>query len=231
MQNSAVQSEFAKSIAEKDVFAGFFTRLAAYLIDWLFLSACLAIPEFVVWIIRLSSPENLLTGEILFSFNLWDILKYLLCTAYFVFFTYLGGVTLGKKALRIKVVTKDGEKLSLFTAIYRETIGKYLSSIVLCIGYLLVGIDKEKRGLHDILCDTRVVYSCNVVEYKQQKTVYTPVQPFIPTPPQSFTQAPPQNFNPAPPQGFTQAPPQAADTNASHAENITAEKVSENQDA
>lgn len=246
MQNNIAQSDFTQSISKEDIYAGFFTRLAAYLIDGLFLAACLAIPHFIVWILRLSSPDNFLTRELLFSFSLWNIIEYLLCTAYFVILTYTSGMTLGKKAMRIKVVTKDGEKLSLFTAIYRETIGKYLSSIVLYIGYLLIGIDKEKRGIHDILCDTRVIYSCKVVEYKQQKTIYTPIQPFVSTAPQGFTQVPPQGFNQTPPQNFYRAaaqgfnqtpsqsftqtppvsvPPKAADTEAVETDIIETETI------
>lgn len=213
MQNKAMSSEFAQSIAKEDIYAGFFTRLAAYLIDSLFLFVCLAFPRFIVWIMNLSSPDNLLAREILFSFSLWNILEYLLCTGYFVVLTYLSGMTLGKKAMRIRVVTKDGEKPSLFTVIYRETIGKYLSALILYVGYLLIGLDKEKRGLHDILCDTRVIYSCKMVEYKQQQTVYTPVQPFVPTMPQGQNPIPPGNGNSVPTNPFYQAPSQGMPNN------------------
>ena len=215
MQNNFVQfnrpqSNFVQSISKEDIYAGFFTRLAAYLIDTLFLFACLAIPRFIFWVIELSSPDNFLTREILFSFSLWNIVEYLLCTAYFVFLTYTSGMTLGKKAMRIKVIAKDGGKPSLFAVIYRETIGKYLSALVLYVGYLLIGIDKEKRGLHDILADTLVIYTCKVVEYKQQQTVYMPAPPFAPVPPQmNMSSAQPPNGNPVPPNNFYQAPPQS----------------------
>ena len=29
---------------------------------------------------------------------------------------------------------------------------------LLCIGYLMLAFDEEKRSLHDRICDTRVVY-------------------------------------------------------------------------
>lgn len=199
MQNNFVQSNsaqlnFTQSISKEDIYAGFFTRLAAYLIDTLFLFACLAIPRFIFWIIELSSPDNFLTKEILFSFSLWNIAEYLICTAYFVLLTYMSGMTLGKKAMRIKVVAKDGGKPSLLSIIYRETIGKYLSAIILYVGYLLIGIDKEKRGLHDMLADTLVIYTCKVVEYKQQQT-FTPIQHFSSVQPQGSNPVPPQNVN------------------------------------
>lgn len=215
MQNKPAQSAFTQSIAKEDIYAGFFTRLAACLIDSLFLFACLALPRFMFWIIGLSSPDNFLTREVLFSFSIWNILEYLLCKGYFIILTYMSGMTLGKKAMRIKVIAKDGEKPSLFTVIYRETIGKYLSAIILYCGYLLIGIDREKRGLHDMLCDTRVVYSCKVVEYKQLHTVYTPVQPFVPNMPQGgqpmqphpFYQTVPQNRPPIQPMNGNTVPP------------------------
>ena len=222
-QLNNAQSNFAQSISREDIYAGFFTRLAAYLIDALFLFVCLAVPRFIFWIIDLSSPDNFLTRDILFSFSLWNIVEYLLCTAYFVFLTYTSGMTLGKKAMRIKVIAKDGGKLSLFAILYRETIGKYLSALVLYIGYLLIGIDKEKRGFHDMLADTLVIYTCKVVEYKQQQT-FTPIQHFTSVQPQgsnpvqpqngspmqlnSYYQVPPQSVNPVQPNNYYQSPPQ-----------------------
>lgn len=80
---------------------------------------------------------------------------------YFIICLYCTQTTLGKYIFKLKVVRKDGTKLSLFNVIYRETIGRFLSSF-LCVGYILIFIDKEKTALHDRLCDSRVIYACNV---------------------------------------------------------------------
>lgn len=37
----------------------------------------------------------------------------------------------------------------------------------------MIGIDKEKRGIHDILCDTRVIYGKKIKVFKME-TVFTP---------------------------------------------------------
>ena len=66
------------------------------------------------------------------------------------------------------VRAEDGGKLSFWTTLYRETIGRYLSGI-LCIGYLLIAVDGEKRSLHDRICDTLVVYA--------QRPAATPAPP------------------------------------------------------
>lgn len=102
---------------------------------------------------------NILDSRILFEFSAYDILIYFLGKLYYVLTTYFSGATLGKKLFRLRVETADGQKLTFLNVLYRETIGKYLSGIILCIGYLMIAVDDEKRALHDRLCDTRVVYN------------------------------------------------------------------------
>jgi uncharacterized RDD family membrane protein YckC len=66
------------------------------------------------------------------------------------------GATLGKMACKIHVVTADGGRISYLRAAGRH-FAKYLSSIILLIGYIMAAFDAEKRALHDRICDTRVV--------------------------------------------------------------------------
>ena len=58
----------------------------------------------------------------------------------------------------LRVEKEDGAPLPFIDALYRETVGRFLSGI-LCIGYLLTLADRDNRALHDRLCDTRVVYA------------------------------------------------------------------------
>jgi uncharacterized RDD family membrane protein YckC len=57
----------------------------------------------------------------------------------------------------IRVISTEGE-LTFLNVCYRETIGRYFSTVILYVGYIVVGVDSQKRGIHDMLCDTRVVY-------------------------------------------------------------------------
>lgn len=66
------------------------------------------------------------------------------------------GATVGKMAVKIKVVRADGGALTLGRAIGRS-FAEYLSSLTLMIGYLMAAWDSEKRALHDRLADTRVI--------------------------------------------------------------------------
>lgn len=76
--------------------------------------------------------------------------------AYYTFFVGKYGATPGKMACKIKVVNADGTQVS-----YAKAAGRFLayivSSIILCIGYLMMLWDDERRTLHDRICDTRVI--------------------------------------------------------------------------
>ena len=133
-------------------YAGFFVRLAAYLLDLIIVAAASA-P-----ILLLLSLIPFMDTKIFFVFTAKAIVVYLLKALYFVLFLKLRGATPGKLALRIRVVKKEGE-LSWIDAVYRETVGRYLSGLVLSLGYLMVGFSRTKQGLHDMLCDTVVIYN------------------------------------------------------------------------
>lgn len=158
-------------------------RFAAFLIDSLIVGI-LTLAARLVLAVSFSVfglfEVNPLDVEVLFTYTVKDIILYLLGAAYYIICTYCAGTTAGKRLFNLRVVpaeTKDGEKLRLFDVVYRETIGKFLSGVIMNIGYIIAGIDSEKRALHDILCDTRVIYAKRVKVIpvrtgQQQYTMY-----------------------------------------------------------
>jgi len=66
------------------------------------------------------------------------------------------GYTPGKKALGLRVVLPDGSPISYGRAFGRAA-AELLSGMACYIGYLVAFFDKEKRSLHDHICNTRVV--------------------------------------------------------------------------
>ena len=142
---------------EAPVTAGFFPRLAAYLIDRLLLLLALGMVRFPAWISMLSG-ESVFSTRVLFDHSLLQVLCYVLALAYFVLLTWCGGATLGKRALGLRVVNARGQDCSFWTLLFRESVGRYLSGI-LCIGYILIFTNNEHQALHDRLCDTYVVWA------------------------------------------------------------------------
>lgn len=140
------------------LYAGFFTRLSAYVIDSIIIGVILLFVKLPKLFIAVMNPDMILFKPFIFKFSFMDIVFYLLGLTYFVLMTYFFGATLGKKLLKIKVCKENNEKLTLIDVLYRESIGRYLSALVMFIGYIMIGVDSKKRGLHDILCDTLVIY-------------------------------------------------------------------------
>ena len=60
--------------------------------------------------------------------------------------------------LHLRVVSVEDRKPTLFEIVYRETVGRFLAGIMANVGYIMIGIHKEKHGLHDMLSDTEVIY-------------------------------------------------------------------------
>ena len=64
--------------------------------------------------------------------------------------------TIGKLALGIRVTDMNGAKISFPRALGRYP-AKYLSTIILGIGFLMVAWTQRKQGLHDMVCNTLVL--------------------------------------------------------------------------
>ncbi len=65
--------------------------------------------------------------------------------------------TVGKRAVGIYVRRSDGHTLTIGQAFGRE-FAKILSAVLLYIGFFMVGWNREKKGLHDIVAGSRVVH-------------------------------------------------------------------------
>ncbi len=148
-------------------YAGFWLRLVAVIIDFIVLG-------FVGWIVLLpfaasmgmgmrgifmghppSRPEDLfpMIGLI---FRMWAV-RTVLHWLYFSLFESSGWqATLGKKALGLEVTDLAGRRISFGRATGRF-FGKYISAIILFIGFIMAGFTEKKQALHDILAGTLVI--------------------------------------------------------------------------
>jgi uncharacterized RDD family membrane protein YckC len=127
-------------------------RLAAAVIDHALLGAVdLAVAYFTV---RMTG----LTLDNLLMLPLVPLVAFLLLVklSYFAAFTAVGGQTIGKMALRIRVVTADDETVNGPLALKRALAG-VASAVTLGIGFLPALLGSERRALHDRLTHTRVV--------------------------------------------------------------------------
>ena len=88
--------------------------------------------------------------------------------SYDVFFIGRYGATLGKQICKIRVVRSDGTRVTYLLALGRY-FAKILSGLIIGIGYIMAAFDSEKRGLHDFICDTRVI---DKFEFKASNSLF-----------------------------------------------------------
>ena len=146
------------AVAGEMVYAGFWIRVGAKIIDVIILYALGFVVVLLGGLFIVSSPSSgghistrFIAGNIFIAMMSWVIQ-----IAYPVYFLGKYSATLGKMACGLKVVRPDGEKISYARACGRA-FAEGLSSLILGIGYIMVALDEEKRSLHDRICDTRVV--------------------------------------------------------------------------
>ena len=134
--------------------AGFVTRLAALTADTIILWAALRGTVSLLLLAehalrRFAPPFSL--GELLF------VSAPVIVILYNVVFWWLRGQTPGKWLLGLRVVALGGGKVGLGRALIRF-VGYLLSALPFYLGFLWI-LGPERRGFHDRLARTEVVYT------------------------------------------------------------------------
>ena len=128
--------------------AGLGSRFAAFVLDNVFLSVLTGVTMYVT--LRFAGTR----GETLLPMA--TPLYFVLSVLYFWILIGIGGQTLGKRLFNITVVSTTGEPVGLGRAFLR-LVGYFVSSLILCIGFLWAVFDPNKQGLHDKIARTYVV--------------------------------------------------------------------------
>ncbi|MFQ3594266.1 MAG: RDD family protein [Gemmataceae bacterium] len=147
-------------------------RFAAFLID----NILLAIVSFPIGLMvgiamvaanggRPPEPEAQIVMQI--GLNLFSI---------FITWLYFAGMessslqaTLGKMAVGLRVTDLEGRPIGFLQATGRF-FGKLLSSLICCIGYIMILTNDQRQGLHDQLAKTYVLEGKPVASVRARRT-------------------------------------------------------------
>ncbi|HIP19587.1 MAG TPA: RDD family protein [Sulfurimonas sp.] len=153
-------------------YAGFWIRFLASLLDTIFLALPVGIVIYFLsdghWfdfsqyqdnvMMAMSANTHALDNQPTTSLK-WELIfevSVLLVTM--IFWKRWRGATPGKKFVHIKIVdAKTLQDITNTQAITRS-FGYIASTFAFLIGFLMVAIRKDKRGLHDLLAGTVVIY-------------------------------------------------------------------------
>jgi uncharacterized RDD family membrane protein YckC len=133
--------------------ASFTLRCCAFLFDYVLLIAA----PVICFMIASSSGVS---GVKLFkqeAITIGWLIALIILLINFVVLPMIIGQTLGKAAMGLRVVQKNGTNLTVTSALIRHLIGYPLTLLTAGIGYLLVIFDSKNRALHDYLAGTVVV--------------------------------------------------------------------------
>lgn len=154
-------------------YAGFWIRFAASFADTLFLALPVAVVIYFLsegsWFdfaqyqqniayamsgnahkALASQPQTSLKWELLFEVSVLVVTM--------LFWRRWRGATPGKKLVKIKIVDyKTYQDIDNKQALTRS-LGYIISTLLFLVGFLMVAFRKDKRGLHDMLAGTVVIY-------------------------------------------------------------------------
>lgn len=135
------------------MYAGFWKRLAAFIIDNIIAYVLLlVVMAFTGYNEKISNPATM--GITLLLFSLYSLLVYVLYWSLFESSSLQA--TPGKMALGIKVTDMNGNRIPFGRALGRN-LGKIVSGLTLNIGYAMAGFTIRKQALHDKMASCLVI--------------------------------------------------------------------------
>jgi uncharacterized RDD family membrane protein YckC len=136
-------------------YAGIVTRAVALAIDAALLTGGFAVVSGVVGLILslFTSVEVSSPGAVLSVAGMWSIVV----AGYFVLSWTVTGETPGMRLMHLQVLDAQGTPPGFWRSLLRLG-GAILAAIPFFAGYVLVLFDARRRGLHDMIAKTVVVY-------------------------------------------------------------------------
>jgi uncharacterized RDD family membrane protein YckC len=141
-------------------YAGFVSRACAFLVDLVLIAVALSLTgtmlSAIVGLLGLGEFYSDLVGIITFLGA--TINGLVVVIGYLLLFWLLTGQTPGMLIFGLRVVSKDGSRVTFWRALGR-VIGYVLSIALFFIGFLWILWDDRRQGWHDKLGGTFVVYA------------------------------------------------------------------------
>jgi uncharacterized RDD family membrane protein YckC len=158
-------------------YGGFWIRFGARFVDGLLfmvpvlILAAVFIPNLMQARGQAGTPAGAPPNPALFGFGFltFFLVLFLVGGCYEILMLRYRSATLGKMACGLKVIRSDGRSLSWGACFGRFFMWNvitsgipYINSVLMLVSSIMLGVDDQKRALHDRVCDTRVVYKQSV---------------------------------------------------------------------
>ena len=168
MNRQIIQKDRNISLAGQ--YAGFVSRLVAFIIDIVIISIILITSSWFIStsinLFRLNNVFDSLSKQIPFVNSIRNIIfnpitaslvSLLVILSYNLFFWTFSGSSPGKSIMGIRIIPLNGKRISLWRGLLRY-FGYYISAIPFGLGFLWIIIDNRRMAWHDKLSRTCVIY-------------------------------------------------------------------------
>lgn len=139
-------------------YGGFWIRFVAYLIDAILLNVAFWVIAVVIGVNLIpADPAKIDAEKFMAEMGKFELVALVVTWLYFALLeSSARGATVGKMALGLRVVDDRRQRISFLRATGRF-FAKFISGIILLIGYIMAAFTDRKRALHDIMAGTLVV--------------------------------------------------------------------------
>jgi uncharacterized RDD family membrane protein YckC len=166
-----VSVQFSTATFRGHAYAGFWLRLAAYLLDSTLLALVLT---FAVLVYEAFQHDDL-DGILVVAVKVGAVATWVAWAYYALMESSPAQATLGKIAVGIYVSDKNGDPITFLRASWRYW-AKLLSTWTFMVGWLLAAVTPEKRALHDMLAGTLVLKRATLYITPIDSEVTAPLQ-------------------------------------------------------
>jgi len=116
-----------------------------------------AIIGLIVGVSLIPADPTKLDAEAMSNMGIFELVALVITWLYFALMeSSPRGATVGKMAMSLRVVDEQGNRISFGRATGRF-FAKFVSGIILLIGYIMVAFTERKRALHDMMAGTLVI--------------------------------------------------------------------------
>ncbi len=132
--------------------APFFIRFVATFVDGLIIGVATTMINVLVLLLAKLVGMPVLGAVMTYA------VQFLCIFLYYGKFYSERGASPGKQLFNLRIEMADtGENPTKMNAFVRETFGKFVSAIILMIGFFMAAFRSDGRALHDLMAGTRVV--------------------------------------------------------------------------
>src|SRR5690606_21073619 len=142
-----MQEKQQSILTERAAYGTFWYRVASYILD------CLVVSVPVCIVTNMLTFNYMPTDYVTFAIWIYGSLAGIFVLYYTIMEASKKQATVGKMAVNLKVTDLGGNRLSIGRS-FARCMSKFLSFIILGIGFVMVAWDNKKQGLHDKITGT-----------------------------------------------------------------------------